>query len=194
MTTIAERIKKVRNKYRATQSQFAALGKVSMRAQQTYESGKRVPDSNYLINLAKFNIDIHYILTGNVLENSLNSEENQLVEEYRFADPSKKAAMMAVAKSSTEDDDDNDNPPPYSDGKQDQETYSPIDKEESKYKLEMSSLVFKAILIVFAVVMIGELIEQAEFLQFNTSLITTLVLGYLVVNAGMTFHKQNLTR
>lgn len=58
------RLREERNKLNLSQTDFAALGGVRKQAQINYESGKRVPDANYLMNISVAGADILYILTG----------------------------------------------------------------------------------------------------------------------------------
>jgi transcriptional regulator with XRE-family HTH domain len=47
-----------------SQTEFAALGGASKRAQIRYESGERSPDAEYLAGIAARGADVLYIVTG----------------------------------------------------------------------------------------------------------------------------------
>lgn len=47
-----------------SQVDFAAAGGVLKNAQSNYEKDKRVPDVQYLVNVAKIGVDINYLITG----------------------------------------------------------------------------------------------------------------------------------
>jgi hypothetical protein len=47
-----------------SQTEFAALGEASKRAQIRYEAGERSPDAEYLAGIAARGADVLYIITG----------------------------------------------------------------------------------------------------------------------------------
>lgn len=64
MPTVGHRIREERERLGLSQTRFAALGGVLMRAQRNYEKGVRQPDAAYLTALGANGIDVTYILTG----------------------------------------------------------------------------------------------------------------------------------
>ena len=64
MSSFCERLKAARTALGLTQEQFAQFGGVKMQAQSMYETGKRVPDADYLVSIVATGADILYILTG----------------------------------------------------------------------------------------------------------------------------------
>lgn len=64
MGNFCERLRAARAATGLTQEQFAEFGGVKKQAQSMYESGKRVPDADYLVSIAATGADLLYILTG----------------------------------------------------------------------------------------------------------------------------------
>jgi transcriptional regulator with XRE-family HTH domain len=63
MGAIGERLRKERERLGMSQTEFAALGGASKRAQIRYEAGERSPDASYLAGIAKGGADM-FIVTG----------------------------------------------------------------------------------------------------------------------------------
>lgn len=64
MSDIGLRLREAREGKGLSQEAFGALGGVSRNAQFTYETGKRAPDSDYLMSLRSAGVDVVYVLTG----------------------------------------------------------------------------------------------------------------------------------
>lgn len=104
MTIIGQRIKELRNELDITQNKLADVLGVTQDSISLWENGKRVPDTQYIIVLAKFfNVTSDYILSlsddfsgvkfgheGKVQE-WLNCDEQRVLSEYR----EKKVKMQA---------------------------------------------------------------------------------------------------
>jgi transcriptional regulator with XRE-family HTH domain len=65
LTQYGARIRELRERRKMTQTEFADLAGVTVRAQRNYEAGLRTPNLDYLSALAAHRVDIGYILTGN---------------------------------------------------------------------------------------------------------------------------------
>ena len=61
---LSERLKEVREALGLSQQAMAAQLAVSLRSQQNYEAGVRVPDAEYLAGIAMLGADVLYVLTG----------------------------------------------------------------------------------------------------------------------------------
>jgi transcriptional regulator with XRE-family HTH domain len=64
MSLFCDRIKEERKRLGLTQEQVAQLTKKTVQSQRSYESGKRMPDIEYLSVLDEAGFDTGYILTG----------------------------------------------------------------------------------------------------------------------------------
>lgn len=90
MSTLPIRLREERARLKLSQTAFAAHGNVGKHSQINYESGKRHPDSNYLIAISALGADVNYILTGQrgpisepeIYEKTIVSE---IVEEFSEA-------------------------------------------------------------------------------------------------------------
>jgi len=74
--SIGQRIREERQKLGLSQTAFGALGGVGKTTQILYEADERVPDSDYLIAIAKKGADPIYVLLGKrpneIVEDSMN--------------------------------------------------------------------------------------------------------------------------
>jgi transcriptional regulator with XRE-family HTH domain len=93
---IGERLREERERLGMNQTQFAALGEVSKRAQITYEKGESTPDAAYLNAMAKVGADVQYIVTGVRSVAALMKDETELLEHYRAASIDVKAAAIGA--------------------------------------------------------------------------------------------------
>lgn len=64
MDSLNNRLKEERQRLGLTQDEFGELGGVKRNAQKNYENGTRTPDASYLSAIAKHDVDVSYILTG----------------------------------------------------------------------------------------------------------------------------------
>lgn len=93
------RLRFVREQKKMTQAEFAALANLGISAQTNYERGLRVPDLNYIEALAKYGVDIGYLLTGIPTDMSaLSNDEKELLQNYRMVSSLEKQAILTVSK------------------------------------------------------------------------------------------------
>lgn len=64
MSSFSARLREERNRLAFTQPDFGAVGGVGKQSQINYESGKRLPDADYLMAISATGADLLYILTG----------------------------------------------------------------------------------------------------------------------------------
>ncbi len=102
MVTFAERLVEERELRGLGVEACAQAGGVERTAQYNYENNIRVPKIDYLAKLAAIGFDIQYMVTGIRSTQALNEIEQNLVNCFKRADASKKAAIMAVAESQAE--------------------------------------------------------------------------------------------
>lgn len=93
------RLKEEREKKNLSAEAFGAVGGVRKTAQYAYEKGERKPDGEYFANIAKIGCDVQYIITGEPSISKMTNDEARLLELFRGADLSIKAAAMAVLES-----------------------------------------------------------------------------------------------
>ncbi|MEB0137978.1 MULTISPECIES: helix-turn-helix domain-containing protein [unclassified Undibacterium] len=96
MSNFNQRLRAERKRLGFNQEKFAALGGVTKDTQLNYESGERRPDSVYLEKLAKAGVDILYLLTGVSHEESLNEDENELLQNFRSLDVRGQAGVLGM--------------------------------------------------------------------------------------------------
>lgn len=72
--TVGERLKKIRENLGFSQANMAILAKCHKKSWEGYEAGNSLPGGEVLSNLAQADIDINWVLTGQVnkTENSIN--------------------------------------------------------------------------------------------------------------------------
>ena len=97
MLNFSKRLIEEREKTGYSAEEFAVLGGVGKTTQYNYEKGLRKPDLEYLYNIAQLDCDIHYIVTGIRLDNSLSNKERELLSLYRSAEkPLRIISMKAL--------------------------------------------------------------------------------------------------
>lgn len=64
MNTIGDRLREERERLGYSQVRFAEIGGVQRRAQVRYEADERSPDGRYFEELAKYGVDVGYVITG----------------------------------------------------------------------------------------------------------------------------------
>lgn len=93
-----ERLKKVRSITGLTQVEFAKLGGVKAVTQTNYERGLRFPTLEYLLNLKKAGVDIHFVIFGEVQDQGgLSEMESKLLLAYRNGGAERRKAIEFVA-------------------------------------------------------------------------------------------------
>ena len=98
---ISERIKEAREALGLSQQALADRLGVSLRSQQNYEAGMRVPDAVYLAGIAAAGADVLFILTGQRSQSidpvrELPRQEQAWLEIYRNSSDSVRAALKAA--------------------------------------------------------------------------------------------------
>jgi len=68
MSTIGERLARIRKASGLSHEAFGKIGGVGRQSQINYEKNERSPDATYLAGLAQAGHDVHYILTGKALK------------------------------------------------------------------------------------------------------------------------------
>ena len=95
--TIGRRIKEERTRLKLKSKEFAEMVECHPVTQSNYETGKRVPDLEYLEKLAAIGVDVGYIVSGQRGQMPLTPEEKELLRLYRSASlPGKAAAVAAL--------------------------------------------------------------------------------------------------
>ncbi|CAK0759205.1 hypothetical protein CCP3SC5AM1_2630002 [Gammaproteobacteria bacterium] len=104
MITAGERLKEERIRLGFTQASFGALAGVQKMTQSRYESGNTSPNVDYFECIAKYGVDITYILTGSriagiVLPEEvevLKPDEREILSYYRKSPVSIRSNIKAI--------------------------------------------------------------------------------------------------
>lgn len=91
-----ERLADERRRQGLNQTDFAALGGVTVKTQVLYEKSERVPDANYLAAVAEHGVDVLYVLTGQHVPSLLSPEEGVVLAGYRELDARGRAGVLAL--------------------------------------------------------------------------------------------------
>jgi transcriptional regulator with XRE-family HTH domain len=91
-----ERLADERRRQGLNQTDFAALGGVTVKTQVLYEKSERVPDANYLAAVARHGVDVLYVLTGQHVPSLLSAEEGVVLAGYRELDARGRAGVLAL--------------------------------------------------------------------------------------------------
>ncbi|MCT7316767.1 helix-turn-helix domain-containing protein [Ralstonia sp. CHL-2022] len=91
-----ERLADERRRQGLNQTDFAALGGVTVKTQVLYEKSERVPDANYLAAVAQHGVDVLYVLTGQHVPSLLSAEEGVVLAGYRELDARGRAGVLAL--------------------------------------------------------------------------------------------------
>ena len=91
-----ERLADERRRQGLNQTDFAALGGVTVKTQVLYEKSERVPDANYLAAVARHGVDVLYVLTGEHVPSLLSAEEGVVLAGYRGLDARGRAGVLAL--------------------------------------------------------------------------------------------------
>lgn len=105
MKDIGSRLKEERKSLGLSQQEFGAIGGVEANAQGKYESGERIPRSDYLAALGKKGVDVLYVLSGvrtPMSAESLNDEERAIITHYRALSGDDREAISQLATSLSE--------------------------------------------------------------------------------------------
>lgn len=98
MSEIGIRLREVRRDKGLDQAAFGALGGVNRNTQSKYESGERSPDTDYLLKLQSFGIDIAYLVTG-LSSKALSSDESEMLALVRQLDEDDRGIILALMRS-----------------------------------------------------------------------------------------------
>lgn len=82
-----------------TQADFAALGGVSLGAQNRYESGGTDPGASYFAKLAEAGLDIMMLITGQRCGDLLDSESAELVTIFLTMPEDMRDGLLTFARS-----------------------------------------------------------------------------------------------
>lgn len=96
-----ERLREERLRLALSQAALAEIGGVRKLAQLNYEKGERNPDISYLSAIAKFGVDVQYIVTGVRSVEALDTNEQELLNLFRKAPHAIKAAAFAALTAGT---------------------------------------------------------------------------------------------
>lgn len=105
MNDLGSRLKEERKQLGLSQQEFGAIGGVEANAQGKYESGERIPRSDYLAALEKKGVDVLYVLSGKrtpMTADSLNDAERAIITHYRALSEDDKDAISQLANSLSE--------------------------------------------------------------------------------------------
>ncbi|MGH8416474.1 MAG: helix-turn-helix domain-containing protein [Pseudomonas sp.] len=105
MKDIGSRLKEERKSLGLSQQEFGAIGGVEANAQGKYESGERIPRSDYLAALGKKGVDVLYVLSGNrtpMSADSLSDAERMIITHYRALNEDDREAISQLATSLSE--------------------------------------------------------------------------------------------
>jgi len=91
---LPERLKEVREGKRLNQEAFGALGGVSLKTQNRYESGGRKPTFEYLEALAAAGVDVIYLLTGRRDPKLLTEDERKLLRAFNDMGDEGRSALL----------------------------------------------------------------------------------------------------
>lgn len=96
---LGTRIRETRKFMGLTQADFAALGGVSLGAQNRYEAGGTDPGAAYFGKLAEAGIDIMMLITGRRCSDLLDSESAELVSIFAGMPPDMRDGLLTFARS-----------------------------------------------------------------------------------------------
>lgn len=105
MKDFGSRLKEARKALGLSQQEFGAIGGVEANAQGKYESGERIPRSDYLAALNKKGVDVLYILSGKntpMASESLSDSERHIITHYRALNEDDQGAISQLATSLSE--------------------------------------------------------------------------------------------
>ena len=92
MNSIFTRLAYERSRLGLNQTEFGAIGGVTLNTQNRYETGKRTPDADYLERIAKAGVDVHFILTGERI--FPNEQSRVFYEKFLRLEPAKQTLLI----------------------------------------------------------------------------------------------------
>ncbi|UZJ58644.1 transcriptional regulator [Pseudomonas sp. KU26590] len=105
MKDLGSRLKEERKRLGLSQQDFGSIGGVEANAQGKYESGERIPRSDYLAALGKKGIDVMYVLSGErtpIATDTLSEAERAVITHYRALSEDDREAISQLATSLSE--------------------------------------------------------------------------------------------
>jgi len=105
MKDLGSRLKEERKRLGLSQQEFGTIGGVEANAQGKYESGERIPRSDYLAALEKKGVDVLYVVSGKrtpMTVDSLNEAERAIITHYRALSEDDQDAISQLATSLSE--------------------------------------------------------------------------------------------
>jgi transcriptional regulator with XRE-family HTH domain len=105
MKDLGSRLKEERKRLGLSQQDFGSIGGVEANAQGKYESGERIPRSDYMAALGKKGIDVMYVLSGQrtpIATDTLNEAERAVITHYRALSENDREAISQLATSLSE--------------------------------------------------------------------------------------------
>ncbi|NWD65789.1 helix-turn-helix domain-containing protein [Pseudomonas sp. IPO3774] len=103
---LGARLKEERKVLGLSQQEFGAIGGVAANAQVHYESGVRLPKSDYLIALRRKGVDVIFVLTGEraaINQDDLSEKETSIINQYRTLDCLDQEAIAQITSSLSAD-------------------------------------------------------------------------------------------
>lgn len=91
-----ERLSEERKRKGLNQTDFAALGGVTVKTQVLYEKSERAPDAHYLGAMAREGVDVLYVLLGEPSANALEPDEAMLLRCWRTLDQRARAGILGL--------------------------------------------------------------------------------------------------
>lgn len=97
---MGDRLKSERKRLGMSQTEMASIAGGSLRAQQTYEAGKRTPTAEYLAALVGAGVNVTFILTGKheTTNDAADGLEAALLCAFRAVGETAKAAIVHIAE------------------------------------------------------------------------------------------------
>jgi transcriptional regulator with XRE-family HTH domain len=105
MDKFGARLKEERKTLGLSQHDFGAIGGVAANAQGHYESGERLPKSDYLMAIRRKGVDVLYVLTGErtvLTDEALTNAETLIIHHYRTLDGVDQDAIAQITTSLSE--------------------------------------------------------------------------------------------
>jgi len=96
MSDFSDRLKLLRKQSGLNQTAFGLLGGVTKDTQLNYENGSRKPDIDYMGKLAESGLDVHFLLTGVTVGDTLNEDELAVLRGYRGLNEQAKLGVKAL--------------------------------------------------------------------------------------------------
>nr|VFK02509.1 MAG: hypothetical protein BECKLFY1418A_GA0070994_12041 [Candidatus Kentron sp. LFY] len=94
---LKDRLKEERKRLEYSQTNFGAIGGITMKTQMLYENGSRVPDARYLQAIHRAGADVLYILTGERnAATPATGQEARVLALYRSSPPGVREGIRLI--------------------------------------------------------------------------------------------------